>query len=206
MSISYDDLRAVVPEFHGEVRVDGLQEFVEIVRDAIGVPHVRTRPTHDAFFAQGYVHAQDRLWQMESGRRGAYGRWAEYVGRSGVPQDRLMRRLRLGASARTDYEAFNDETRAMLHAYARGVTAFIAMTPVLPVEYRLVGGTPEEWHAWDCCAVYKFKHVLMGSFDQKLARAHQLRTVGSEGMMALRGDTSEPTPVITSPALAYRSE
>ena len=138
------------------------------MRDTIGVPHVRAQSAHDAFFVQGYVHAQDRLWQMELGRRGAYGRWAEYVGRTGIAQDTLMRRLRLGASARTDYQSFNDETRAMLDSYALGVNAFIESTPVLPVEYRLVGGTPERWQPWDSCALYKFKHAMMGSWAQKL--------------------------------------
>jgi penicillin G amidase len=205
MSITLDDLRGAVPDFNGRLRVKGLDGPVEIVRDTIGVPHVRAQSAHDAFFAQGYVHAQDRLWQMESGRRGAYGRWAEYVGRTGIAQDTLMRRLRLGASARTDYQSFNDETRAMLDSYALGVNAFIESTPVLPVEYRLVGGTPERWQLWDSCALYKFKHAMMGSWAQKLGRAHQLRTIGAEALMKLRAGTSEPTPVITSSDIDYRS-
>jgi penicillin G amidase len=205
MSITHDDLRAAVPDFTGATRLKGLEGPVEIVRDTIGVPHVRARSVHDAFFAQGYVHAQDRLWQMESGRRGAYGRWAEYVGRTGIAQDTLMRRLRLGASARTDYQSCNDETRAMLDSYALGINAFIETTPILPVEYRVVGGTPEPWRPWDCCALYKFKHALIGSWMQKIGRAHQLRTVGVEALMKLRVGTSEPTPVITSSDIEYRS-
>lgn len=205
MAMSHDDLRAAVPDFDGTTRLKGLDGSVEIVRDTIGVPHIRAQSAHDAFFAQGYVHAQDRLWQMESGRRGAYGRWAEYVGHTGIAQDTLMRRLRLDASARVDYESFNDETRTLLDSYALGVNAFIETTPVLPVEFRVVGGAPEPWRPWDSCAVYKFKHALMGSGMQKLARARQLRTVGAEVLMKVHAGTSEPTPVITSSDIDYRS-
>ncbi len=205
MPITQDDLRAAVPELDGTLRVRGLHASAEIVRDAIGVPHARAQSVHDAFFAQGFVHAQDRLWQMEAGRRGAYGRWSEYVGRSGIAQDRVMRRLRLRESAQADYASFDDETRAMLDAYARGVNAFIGSTPAVPVEYRIVGGAPEPWRPVDSCAVYKFRHVMMGSWSQKIARAHQLRTIGADALVKLRAGTEAPTPIITTADLDYRS-
>ena len=109
-----DDLRAAVPECTGRLRLPGLTQTVEIWRDRLGIPHVRAQSVSDTFFAQGFVHAQDRLWQMAYDRHRAYGRVAEYLGVGALRQDLLLRRLRLGASARADYGAVNAETRAML--------------------------------------------------------------------------------------------
>ncbi|HET8630224.1 MAG TPA: penicillin acylase family protein, partial [Thermomicrobiales bacterium] len=203
MELSDEALRAAVPDFDAAVTLDGLAGPVEVVRDALGVPHVRAGSVHDAFFAQGFVHAQDRLWQMEYDRRRACGRWAEYAGPVAVEQDRLMRRLRLDASARADYAAFNAETRAMLDAYAAGVNAFIQTTPALPAEYALVDDAPEPWEPWHSCAVYKVRHVLMGVFGQKLWRARQMRTVGPEILQKLRAGSSVPTPLVVPPGANY---
>src|SRR5262245_63603568 len=122
-SISRESLAQSLPDLRGPVRVPGLGAGTEIWRDPEGVPHVRAGSLHDAFFAQGFVHAQDRLWHMEYDRRRAAGRWAELVGASGVPQDVLARRLGLVRSARADYEGAALETRAMLEAYAAGGNA-----------------------------------------------------------------------------------
>ncbi len=203
MPISADDLRAAVPDLTGTLRLPGLEGPVEIVRDRLGVPHVRAGSTHDAFFAQGFVHAQDRLWQMDYDRRRAQGRWAAWAGPVGVEQDRLMRRLRLARSAEADYAAFDPETRAMFDAYAAGVNAFIETTDRLPVEYRLVGAAPEPWRPWDSCAVYKVRHVLMGVWAQKLWRARQLETVGPETFQKLRAGGAVPGPLVVPPGAEY---
>src|SRR4051794_4086470 len=93
--ITRDSLRTAIPALDGTVRLSGLDGPVDVVRDSLGIPHVRATSTHDAFFAQGFVTAQDRLWHMEYDRRRAMGRWAEFVGPSGVDQDRLMRKFGL---------------------------------------------------------------------------------------------------------------
>ncbi|HZO28490.1 MAG TPA: penicillin acylase family protein, partial [Chloroflexota bacterium] len=123
-SITREDLAASIPQLDGTVHLAGLQGPVEIVRDSLGIPHVKASSVHDVFFGQGFVHAQDRLWHMEYDRRRATGRWAEYVGSAGVDQDVLMRRARLAESARADYAALNLETREMLDAYSAGINAF----------------------------------------------------------------------------------
>ena len=117
--------REVLRSTEATILLNAVTAYVDVVRDQLGIPHIRAGSLHDAFFAQGFVHAQDRLWQMEYDRRRAAGRWAEYLGRGGVEQDTLMRRLGLVASAKLDYSAVNAETRAMLDAYAAGVNAFI---------------------------------------------------------------------------------
>ncbi|MGH8057279.1 MAG: penicillin acylase family protein, partial [Candidatus Entotheonellia bacterium] len=180
-SLSLDDLRAAVPELSGTLRLRGIARPVEIYRDALGIPHVRAESVHDAFWAQGFVHAQDRLWQMDYDRHRAYGRWAEYAGPAALAYDRLLRRFRLESSARADYAAVNPETRAMLDAYAAGVNAFLQTTTRLPIEYRLLQAMPEPWQPWDACAIFKIRHLFTGGVWQgKLWRARLLRQLGPE--------------------------
>src|SRR5688572_30592608 len=123
---------AALPDVTSTLAIPGLEQPVEIIRDHYGIPHIRAASVHDAFFAQGFVHGQDRLWQLEFDRRRAEGRWAECAGASAIDQDRFMRRARLVDSAKADYEVFNDETKAMCDAYTAGVNAFINSTKTLP--------------------------------------------------------------------------
>ena len=101
---------------------------------------------------------------MDYDRHRAYGRWAELAGPAGLEQDLLMRRFCLEASARSDYQIIKQEARSVLEAYASGVNAFIEPPKNLPIEYRLVERKPEPWQPWDCLAVFKVRHILMGTF------------------------------------------
>ncbi len=204
MAITRDDLKRALPDVTSSLTLAGLDGPADVYRDELGIPHMRTGCLHDAFFVQGFVHAQDRLWQMDYDRRRAYGRWAEFAGPVGVEQDVLMRRLALGETARTDYEAFDDETRAMLDAYAAGVNEFISTTKTLPAEYGLVGGRPEPWQPWDPCASFKVRHVLMGVWHRKLWRVRQLKTVGQDLLLKLRAGSDDPDPLIVPPGVDYR--
>ncbi len=201
--IEQHDLHAAIPSHTGTMHLDGLNGSVEIVRDSLGIPHIRAGSVHDAFFAQGFVHAQDRLWQMEYDRRRALGRWAEIAGPTGREHDILMRRLRLGASAQTDYAAFDAETKAMFDAYAAGINAFIQTTAVLPIEYHLTETAPELWQPWHAAAVYKVRHVLMGVWGQKLWRVRQLRAGGPGLLLKLRAGAAVPGPLIIPPGMEY---
>ena len=184
-ALTQDTLVAALPETAETVSLPGLGAPAEIFRDEYGIPHVRASSIGDAFFAQGFATAQDRLWQMDYDRHRAYGRWAEYIGPSGVDQDRYMRRLRLGASARADYEAVSQSTRSMLDAYAAGVSAFIDTTRTLPVEYGILGVTPEAWRPWDGLAIFKVRHIFMGVFEAKLWRARLAVLLGPERVASL---------------------
>ncbi|MFN8512813.1 MAG: penicillin acylase family protein [Thermomicrobiales bacterium] len=201
--LSREDLRAAVPGTDGAVRLAGLQGEVEIYRDDLGIPHVRAGSVRDAFFGQGFAHAQDRLWQMDYDRRRAAGCWAEWAGKAWVDQDIFMRRLGLPQTAEADYAAFDDETRAMFDAYAEGVNAFIGSGAALPAEYALVGATPEAWRPWDGCAVYKVRHVLMGTLGPKLWRARVMQQFGPEMVLKLRAGAQSPAPVISEPGVDF---
>jgi penicillin G amidase len=200
-----EDLQAAVPEYTGILHLRGLAHPVQIYRDQLGIPHLRAQSVPDAFFAQGFVHAQDRLWQMDFDRHRAYGRAAEYLGGRAIPQDVLLRRLRLEASARADYDAVNVETRSMLEAYAAGVNAFVQATDRLPIEYQLLATTPEPWQPWDACAVFKVRHVFTGGVWQaKLWRARLLRQIGPELTAKLYADEASGQPLIIPPGIDYR--
>jgi penicillin amidase len=204
ISIDRASLEAALPDVRSTVRVRGLDRPVEIWRDPQGIPHVRAASAADAFLGQGFVHAQDRLWQMEVDRRRAHGRWAEYAGPAGVEQDVQMRRFRLGASARADHAALGAEARAMLEAYAAGVNAFLRTTTRLPVEYRLVDGTPEPWQPWDSLAVFKVRHVMMGLWQIKAWRGRLVRHLGAARAAALCPGTQRNPMLIVPPGVEYR--
>jgi penicillin amidase len=154
-----------------ELRAPGVDGQVDIVRDRFGVPHCRAVSEHDAFFAQGFVHAADRLWQLDYDRRRGLGRAAEAVGPPGVGGDALYRRVDLAASARRDLAGLSAAARNMLVAYAAGVNARLDAMP-MPREFGLAGlPPPERWEPWHSLVVYRVRHMTMGSAAAKLWRA-----------------------------------
>jgi penicillin amidase len=131
----------------GRITLPGLKQEVQVLRDEWGVPHIYANDVDDLFFAQGYVVAQDRLWQMEIWRRTAAGRLAELVGPAALPHDRLYRRLQFrGPFDDEEFNSYHPEGRRIFTAYAAGINAFIASAgDKLPVEFRLTGVKPEPW-------------------------------------------------------------
>ena len=126
------------PQIEGSIKLNGLAASVDIVRDAEGVPHIYAKSTGDAYFALGFVHAQDRLWQMELNRRIPAGRMAEILGPNALDADRFLRSLGVRRNAEAILSKLSSETRAALDAYAKGVNAYLAnRTKHLPQEFLL---------------------------------------------------------------------
>ena len=178
--INRQDLKSAIPSLTGSVQLRGLQGTVKGFRDRYGIPHIKAESELDAFFAQGFVTAQDRLWHMEYDRRRGSGRWAEAVGESGVAQDKMMRRFRLEASAKADYQVMDPHTKDVFDAYAAGVNAFITSGDALPVEYRITRLEPEPWQPWDGLTAYKVRHISLGVCESKVGRARMGREMGPE--------------------------
>ena len=195
--------RAALPPLDGAVTLPGLHRDVQVWRDAWGIPHARAADEHDAWFAQGFVTAQDRLWAMEYDRRRAVGRWAEVAGKTALGPDRQMRRLRLEDAARADYEAAGPRARAMLDAYAAGVNAFIGSDAPRPVEYAIAGIVPEAWQPWHSLAIYKVRHIFMGVFEGKAWRARLVRALGAQRAAALFPSYPAGQPVIIPAGADY---
>src|SRR5215831_20313618 len=190
--ITRADLQAALPDVTSTLHLPGLHRPVTICRDHWGIPHIRAENEHDAFFAQGFVTAQDRLWQMDYDRQRALGRWAEWAGPVALPEDRLMRTFRLERAARADLAVSSPAAQAMLASYTAGVNAFIATTRALPIEYTILDTTPQPWEAWHCLAVYKVRNMLMGTYEMKLWRARLALGLGPEKAAALfQGDPQE---------------
>jgi penicillin amidase len=138
----------------------GLSAPVEIVRDREGVPHIFGRSMDDLFTALGFLHAQDRLWQMETTRRAGQGRLSEVFGERTFGADVFLRTLDLYGHAQRSLAALSPATRASLEAYTRGVNAFLTrktglLEPRLPPEFLILRHTPEPWRPADSMVVAK---------------------------------------------------
>ena len=196
-------LQDSLPQLDGEVQVKGLSAPVEIVRDKEGVPHLFAKGDADGWFALGYVHAQDRLWQLEFQRRVANGRLAEIMGEPAFDNDRLMRTLGFARVASRMAERADAPTRAAFEAYAAGVNAFLASKPVLPVEFHVFGIQPEPWTPADSMGwLFVMAWDLSGNWRTELARLRFMAKVGRERTAELLppypGDTPTPLPDYTA--------
>src|SRR5271168_5309645 len=141
---------AALPVLDGNVQLAGLSAPVNVRRDAHGVPHIEAANQDDLFLAQGYVTAQDRLWQMDVYRRNANGELAKVLGAALVKHDTAQRVLRFRATARRIYDQLSADDRRRMDAYARGVNLFITHHPdELPPEFRLLMYRPQPWSGSD---------------------------------------------------------
>ena len=169
-------LRRSLPQVEGEIRVAGIAAPVEILRDRNGVPHIFAGSIDDAYFALGFVHAQDRLWQMETSRRFGSGRIAEVFGPAALEIDRLMRTLGLRRAAQANFERYDAPTKRMLGAYSAGVNAFLAGDPVLPPEFWIARFSPEPWTPVDSVVWTKVMALdLGGNWRNELLRMQLAR-------------------------------
>lgn len=178
--------------------VPGLSAPVDLWRDAFGIPHAKATTSDDAFFALGFIHATDRLWQMDAMRRRVLGRYAEHVGPIAVPMDQMVRRLGIAECSRRDLAAAAPATRAMLSAYAAGVNAFIA-TGKLSIEYQRLGETPELWEDWHSIAVQRQTGLVLTTAYTKLWRAIALPVLGPDAIDKLRMDGGGDEELVINP-------
>src|ERR1044071_7484185 len=119
-------LRRSPPQGDGTVRVNGVSAPIDIVRDADAIPHVFAANKTDALFGLGYVHAQDRLWQMELQRRIGFGRLSGGLGAAALPQDRFLRTVGFGRAARSAWASTPGWAKQQIDAYVAGINAFLA--------------------------------------------------------------------------------
>jgi penicillin amidase len=194
------------PEIKGDIVVPGLSAPVEVIRDDWGVPHIYAQDERDLFFAQGYVHAQDRLWQMEFNRRVASGTLSAILGEATLDTDRFMRTIGLRRAAEQDWVLAEGETRAAMEAYAEGVNAFMeSHQNRLPLEFTILGTEPDPWTPVDTLAWGKvMSYFLCGDYDAELLRARLIAGVGLEAAQQLMPPYPDDGPVIVPPeALGY---
>jgi penicillin amidase len=171
-----------LPQIEGDIALSGLKAPVKVLRDAWGVPHIYAESLGDLAFAQGYVHAQDRLWQMELNRRVARGKVSELVGPDGLDTDRATRTLGFDRLARADYDVLTEELRGHLQDYVNGVNAYLeANRKKLPVEFSLLKCDPVPWEVVDVMALSRMLAWQMSfAWYGEIIRAKIIDAVGAE--------------------------
>jgi penicillin amidase len=165
--------RRALPQVDGELRLPGLSAPVTVRRDGLGVPHLQAASLPDLFRAQGYVTAQDRMWQMDVLRRRALGELAEAFGPAALVADRDIRTLGLGDAARRSLPHAPPDLRELVEAYAAGVNAWLdAHGDSLPLEFKLLRYAPRRWETVDSIAVGKLLAMdLAQGWDDEALRA-----------------------------------
>jgi penicillin G amidase len=141
------------PQLKGSLPVPGIEAPIDIKRDQYGIPHIQAQTERDAWFGLGFVHGQDRLFQVDTRRRYAFGQLSEWIGSSTVELDGFMRGLDLKSIAEQIVENATPEVREMLEAYAHGLNAGADSLANLPIEYRLLSLSFEPWTPSDCAAI-----------------------------------------------------
>ena len=197
----YSLLRRSVPCSKGSVRLKGLDSAVEVIRDRWGLPHIYAGSLRDAIFAQGYVHAQDRLWHIELARRAASGSLAEVFGSVALDADRLLRRVGLRRAAEAEVEQLAETMGENLDAYAAGVNAFIdGNRNRLPPEFLILRFRPEPWTVVDSLAIGKFiGWSLSGNWDTEIVRSWIVERLGPEEAARMEPGYPVGAPLIVPP-------
>jgi len=206
--------KGALPQLDGDVHLAGLSAPVIVRRDRHGVPHIDAATQDDLFIAQGYVTAQDRLWQMDASRRNANGELAEVMGPALIQHDKTERVLQIRLTAQRFYANLSADDRRRFDDYARGVNLFIAQceqSNTLPVEFRLLHYRPQAWTGADSISVgLSMVQTLDTHIATKLARARVVAKLNNPALEAdlypvgswrdrpptgIRVDLSEPQPL-----------
>ncbi|MGA8503642.1 MAG: penicillin acylase family protein [Candidatus Sulfotelmatobacter sp.] len=183
VAFAYFVARSALPQLDGTLAVKGLSAPVKVTRDSHGVPAIEAATLEDLFLAQGYVTAQDRLWQMDIMRRFAAGELSEILGADTLKIDREQRILGLRAAARKSLQMASARDRVYFDAYARGVNAFIeSHGSSLPIEFRILKYRPMPWQAEDSIVIANqmVKDLNYYTFGDTLAHEKILAKLGPE--------------------------
>lgn len=172
--------RRPLPKKSGSLNLTGLYAPVKVLRDDWGVPHIFAESIHDLMYAQGFVHAQDRLWQMEFNRRLVAGRLSEILGEISLPLDRWMRIIGMRRVAEKEFDLLEETTQKILQAYTEGVNARIDQGR-LPIEFNLLRYSPEPWSVADTLSWPKMMSwTLSVNWEAEIIRAKIVERLGIE--------------------------
>ncbi|MFW6069710.1 MAG: penicillin acylase family protein [bacterium] len=195
-------MRRPLPRTTEQFTVEGLSAPVEVIRDRWGVPHIYARTEEDLFFAQGFVHAQDRLFQMDANRRVGSGRISEIVGPAGIESDRFARTFAWHHAAAAQVQGLmaDEETHRLAQAYAAGVNAYIREGK-LPAEFLMLAYAPEPWTPFDSCAWGTvLAWGLSVNWETELMRARLVAELGPQKAFDLTPDYGSAYPCIVPEA------
>jgi penicillin amidase len=199
--------KSCLPQVTGEILVSGLQAPVQVLRDARGVPHLQAQSLDDLFFVQGYVTAQDRLWQMDLFRRRAEGTLSEIFGKTTLSLDKETRRLSFPIVLERAVQELDPQTRRIFSAYATGVNAFILTHQNhLPVEFAMLRYQPHPWTAKDSLAVaLNMVRTLNTTWPNEVWQEQILAKVGKQMFDDMFPATTQFDHPVSGPVAAERA-
>src|ERR1044071_8810499 len=194
------------PKIDGEIQLAGLDAPVDIYRDQLGIPHIYATTQHDLFFAEGYVHAQDRFWQMDFYRHVGEGRIAEMFGKTSIDRDKFLNTLGWRETSAREYQSLQPETKTILENYADGVNAYLkdhnseavsleyAVLKLLSPNYQIEPWTPLHTLAWARALAWD----LRSNMDEEIQRAILLKTLTPEQVAELFPPYPSDHPIIVN--------
>jgi len=195
--------RRPLPQVKGTIELDELHGKVRVRRDRWGVPHIEAENREDLYFAQGYCHGQDRLFQMDFYRRVVEGRVAEIAGEEGLPVDRLMRTLGFRRVARREEAALDPGLRAQLERFCAGVNAAARDARAMPFEMQVLRQRFEPWQPVDILSLGKLLAFgLSTNWERELLRSDMLRELGPELTARLDPVYPADNPVVDQSAFS----
>ncbi|MBI2429773.1 MAG: penicillin acylase family protein [Ignavibacteriales bacterium] len=209
--VGYFALRYLVtksfPEYDGELQLSGLHNPVKIYRDDYGVPHIFAQDEHDAFFAQGYVHAQDRLWQMDLSRRAGEGRLSEILGTQTIKFDKMLKTIGFKQIAEQLEMQISPVSREILSSYAEGVNAYIrSKKGKYPVEFDMLNYEPEEWKPLHSLMIARLMAWELNiSWHVDVVLGELVATLGEEKAKEIFPTYPENGPVIVAHSLTKKN-
>jgi len=182
------------PKYKGNVSVQGLKEEVKILTDTWGVPHIYADTEKDLFFACGYIHANERMWQMDLTRRTGYGRLSELFGEALLERDIYVRVMGLKEAALKDYEQLPPEVKDMLTAYSQGINAWLNSRKwKWPPEFSVLRYRPEPWSPIDSLIIKQVMAMLLcADFPSEVVRSNLIYRMGQERALQVLEEGVKP--------------
>ncbi|MEO8655335.1 MAG: penicillin acylase family protein [Ramlibacter sp.] len=175
------------PQLDGQIQATGLAAPVQVRRDTSDVTHIEAQGLADAYFALGWVHAQERGWQLEFNRRVMHGELSELLGAGTLETDKLMRTLGIMKAAQAQWDLLPAQGRALLQAYANGINSFHAQAgQALPPEFHILGARPGQWQPQDSVAWTLMMALdLGGNWGNEFARLSALQRIDTRALWQL---------------------
>ncbi|TEU03831.1 MAG: penicillin acylase family protein [Candidatus Aminicenantes bacterium] len=193
------------PQMKGEILLDGLREEVRIVIDAWGVPHIFAQNEKDLFFACGFMHAHERMWQMEITRRAGFGRLSEVFGKVALDRDKFMRGLSLAEGARRDYDKLSPKMKELIVSYSEGINSWMDTRKMnWPLEFLILRYRPQPWTPLDSLVVKEIMALMLCTdYRSEVVRGNLVKRLGAEkALQILEEGIPFPSPGIEEARLS----
>ena len=201
--VFYKMLTASLPQYEGEVNVAGISDRVEIYRDTMAVPYILAKTEEDAAFALGYIHAQERLFQMDLVRRAGAGRLSEILGSDALIFDRMLRTVGIKKTSEKTIKIVKPEVLELLNAYSAGVNQYLKDAKgKFPVEFDILGYDPYEWKPEDCIIISKMMSWELNiSWWADISFTQLIQKLGEEKVKEILPIWQENAPYVIPPEI-----